>query len=140
MSTEDLAGHAPLLRELERMERENGRQASKAALADAVVREEIEEGDDVQCLAFGPGGECRRLYGHVDKPLNHGDDHHSWDMDHFVSWPVGWKSEQQRLVEAEARIAELETRIAELEAGHDEPPASQGPLIPAHGRPAQETT
>lgn len=51
--------------------------------------------DDPLCGSTGPGGQCQRARGHTDTEVfpRHGNDHWSWDSDHFVHWPVGWSAE-----------------------------------------------
>lgn len=51
-----------------------------------------------ECGASGPGGECCRIRGHFDT-----DDfgnvmiHVSYDTDHYKDWPVGWKSQSEKV-------------------------------------------
>lgn len=73
-----------------------------------------EIGDDLQCLAGGPGGECRRLLGDTDTDPVSRDrlSHYSWDTDTYVQWSVGWKPDHQLLAEANTRIQQLEGELA----------------------------
>lgn len=97
--------------------RHGGSQDAKATADARPDFDGYEVGDDIKCGAYGPGGECARLFGHVDDTEGHfnryGTDHWSWDSDHFEHWPAGWLPDEVLLEEANARIAVLE---AELEA------------------------
>lgn len=56
----------------------------------------VAKGEKAPCRSRGPNGDCHRKRGHYDNTWDTRI-HVSFDTGHYESWPLGWRTETERI-------------------------------------------